>query len=253
MFLRTTAFYSKVYSILVELGGAPEGMRYTFLHALSNDTYPSKEWRFQGVLGLGGKYRNDRNVVDCYPEDETPKRLNLINQMNNELKNLEEKPILYIDMDGVVADFDHEIKKVHPTCFELEDGDERGKIIDEICEADVHIFNRLRPMDGAIEAVKLLNEYYNILFLSTPMWNVPESFTDKRHWIERHFGEIGKKKLVLSHNKHLHIGDFLIDDRLKNGAEKFPGMHIHFGQAKFPNWQSVLDYLLPTKPQLKKQ
>jgi len=36
----------------------------------------------------------------------------------------------------------------------------------------------------------------------------------------------------------------LIDDRTVNGAGEFQGVHIHFGQEKFPNWKSVLDYLL---------
>jgi len=52
--------------------------------------------------------------------------------------------------------------------------------------------------------------------------------------------------LILSHNKHLNIGDYLIDDRLANGVEKFTGEHIHFGTERFPDWQSVCDYLLPS-------
>lgn len=241
---RNKRFYQRVYDVLVNLGGASEVMRDTFLYAHCHDTYPTKEWRFQGHLGFGGKYRSELNSVDCYAENETPKRLELIKQMNKELKKLEELPILYIDMDGVVADFDHEIKKVHPTCFELEDGEERSRIIDSICENDVRIFERLRPIDGAVEAVNKLKDHYYILFLSTPMWNLPQSFTDKRLWIEKYFGDVGKKRLILSHHKHLNIGEYLIDDRLKNGSEYFTGEHIHFGTEKFPNWDSVLKYLL---------
>jgi len=36
---------------------------------------PCTEWRFQGSLGFGGKFRYPRMSVDCYPEDETPARL----------------------------------------------------------------------------------------------------------------------------------------------------------------------------------
>ena len=45
-------------------------------------------------------------------------------------------------------------------------------------------------------------------------------------------------------NKHLNKGDYLIDDRTANGADRFEGEHIQFGTDKFPNWAVVLDYLL---------
>ena len=40
---------------------------------------------------------------------------------------------------------------------------------------------------------------------------------------------------------------FLIDDRLKNGAERFPGELIHFKTDLFPDWPSVMDYLKDRK------
>ena len=48
----------------------------------------------------------------------------------------------------------------------------------------------------------------------------------------------------MSHNKNLNIGDYLIDDRTANGAGQFKGEHIHFGTEQFPDWDSVLKYLL---------
>ena len=39
-------------------------------------------------------------------------------------------------------------------------------------------------------------------------------------------------------------GDYLIDDRTKNGAGEFDGELILFGSEKFPNWQSVCAYLM---------
>ena len=50
--------------------------------------------------------------------------------------------------------------------------------------------------------------------------------------------------MILTHNKNLSIGDFLVDDRLKNGVDKFKGEHIHFGTEKFPDWEVTLKYLL---------
>lgn len=39
-------------------------------------------------------------------------------------------------------------------------------------------------------------------------------------------------------------GDYLIDDRLVNGVEKFEGELIHFGSEKFKGWKEVLEKLM---------
>ena len=46
-------------------------------------------------------------------------------------------------------------------------------------------------------------------------------------------------------------GDILIDDRDKNGTDQFEGQWIQFGSTQYPDWQSVLDYLLPNEQQSK--
>jgi hypothetical protein len=48
------------------------------------------------------------------------------------------------------------------------------------------------------------------------------------------------------------MGDYLIDDRLKNGAGEFSGELLRFGYDwendnkpnEYPDWDSILDYLL---------
>ena len=52
------------------------------------------------------------------------------------------------------------------------------------------------------------------------------------------------KRLIISHRKELCQGDYLIDDRGKNGTSEFAGEWIEFGSEQFPNWESVLQYLL---------
>ena len=42
--------------------------------------------------------------------------------------------------------------------------------------------------------------------------------TDKRFWIEDHFGTMFHKKMFITHRKDLLVGDYLIDDRTKNGC-----------------------------------
>jgi 5'-nucleotidase len=50
-------------------------------------------------------------------------------------------------------------------------------------------------------------------------------------------------RLILTHNKNLNKGDFLIDDRTANGADRFEGEHIHFSKEPFMNWNDVMEYL----------
>ena len=100
------------------------------------------------------------------------------------------------------------------------------------------------PMPGAIEAVKLLSEHYDVYILSTAPWKNSSAWSDKITWIIKHFGELFKKRVILTHCKNLCHGDFLVDDRGKNGASEFAGEWIEFGSAFYPGWEDVVDYLL---------
>lgn len=75
---------NKIYDLLVSVGGAREKERESFIYHHTNGC---DEWRFQGKLGFGGKYRSRTNTVDCYLEDETPERTKIVKQLNEELQN----------------------------------------------------------------------------------------------------------------------------------------------------------------------
>ena len=52
------------------------------------------------------------------------------------------------------------------------------------------------------------------------------------------------KRLIISHHKDLCKGDYLIDDRVKNGDGEFEGELIMYGSDRFPDWMSVINYLI---------
>lgn len=154
-----------------------------------------------------------------------------------------EKPILYVDMDGVTADFYGAVTKLAPpgkTFLANQDSD----WVTEVCVKNPNIFRRLEPIPGAIAAINRLSAHYHILFLSAHMCEVPQSLTDKFLWLESYFGTWSHRRLKLTHEKHRAIGHYLIDDRITNGVDKFTGKHIHFGTTEFPDWEAVELYLM---------
>jgi 5'(3')-deoxyribonucleotidase len=137
-------------------------------------------------------------------------------------------------MDGVLVDFESGIKSLSSDELLLYENR-----LDEV----PGIFSKMHPIKGAIEAFKQLNNHFDVYILSTAPWENPTALNDKLAWIKNNIGEIARKRVIFSHNKHLNIGDYLIDDRIANGVIDFKGMHIHFGTEKFPNWEVVLEYL----------
>lgn len=82
----TTEEATHVYDILQDICGAPDGWRDLFIHRFTEpDKYGMQsEFRFFGKLMFGGKFniKNKKWHVNCYPEDETPERMNMIEEAN---------------------------------------------------------------------------------------------------------------------------------------------------------------------------
>lgn len=147
-------------------------------------------------------------------------------------------------MDGVLANFEAELHFRFPLLKAMPSGQEKNDKIDFlILNKARDIFDYLIPMPFAVEAFNTLCDHYDVHIVSTAMWDLPESFIAKRKWVEKWLGPKAKKKLTLTHYKGFFEGDYLIDDRIKNGVAEFKGEHIHFGTEKFPDWPTVLTYL----------
>ena len=80
--------------------------------------------------------------------------------------------------------------------------------------------------------------------MSNSPWENPTALNDKLDWVKKYLGKYAYKRLILTHNKLLNHGHYLIDDREKNGADIFVGELILFSGERFPNWNAVIEYLI---------
>lgn len=143
-----------------------------------------------------------------------------------------QKKTLYIDMDGVLVDFDSGVAKSEPDILAAYEGQ-----YDNI----PHVFSKMDPMPGAIEAFKSLQEKYDVYVLTTAPWRNETALQDKKDWLNKYLGDLIKKKVIFSHHKELLIGDYLIDDREVPG---FQGKQFLFGSEEYPDWDSIMKELL---------
>ena len=104
-------------------------------------------------------------------------------------------------MDGVLVDFESGVKKAEPDLLKSYQGQ-----YDNI----PHIFSWMEPMPDSIKAFKKLNEKYDMYILTTAPWRNETALQDKKDWLNKHLGDIIKKKVIFSHHKELLMGDYLI-------------------------------------------
>lgn len=147
------------------------------------------------------------------------------------------KKRVFVDMDNVLVDFQSGLDQQSEHTLQQYAGR-----LDEI----PGLFGKMKPLVVAIDAVHQLNEYYDLFILSTAPWNNPSAWSDKVKWVTEYLDDLFHKRMVITHRKDLCQGDYLIDDRGKNGTSEFSGEWIEFGSERFPDWQSVLDYLIPS-------
>ncbi len=144
------------------------------------------------------------------------------------------RKVLYVDMDNVLVDFPSAFDRLDPPLLAQYEGR-----LDEV----PGIFSMMSPMPGSVDAFTELAGLFDTYVLSTSPWENPSAWSDKLLWVKKHLGQHAHKRLILSHHKNLNAGDFLVDDRTKNGADRFAGEHLLFGSARFPDWPSVTAYL----------
>jgi len=106
-------------------------------------------------------------------------------------------------------------------------------------------FLDMQPIKDSIESVKKLMDKYDVWILTAPSWQNPMCLAEKNMWIRKYFGIQFTQKIIISSDKSLCKGDYLIDDNKEGrGQDQFEGELILFGSEKYPSWSEVCKYLL---------
>jgi 5'-nucleotidase len=135
---------------------------------------------------------------------------------------------VFVDMDGVIVDFDGWMKRT-------------GLTGDEVKKTPGAYLNML-PIEEGINGVRsLVGMGFEVWLATKPPTGIAFAYADKVSWVYRWLPEF-KRRIIITHDKGLlgDEGDFLVDDRPhKANCRKFKGTLIAFKDGM--TWPLVID------------
>lgn len=141
--------------------------------------------------------------------------------------------IVYVDMDGVLADYDRAYEEVRMSMPAT-----------QYPQSLPGFFTGLHPIRDAITSFHSLSQHHDTYILTAPSNRNPHSYTEKRLWVEEHLGFEATERLIICSNKGLLKGDILIDDNVDGkGQENFEGQLIPFDHRVEGAWQQIIQQL----------
>jgi 5'-nucleotidase len=182
-----------------------------------------------------------------------------LNKAIRQMKDFQKR--LIVDMDGVMADIYSQF-----IAFEEKEFGYRQPIKDMLGKKEYEVFKNARQyiyengffrnapvMEGSIEAMKALNEKYEVFIVSAAM-EFPKSLPEKYEWLAEHFPFISWEQITFCGSKSVIRGDIMIDDHYKN-LDFFNGRTILFTQphnvgqddkthTRVETWKDILKLLL---------
>jgi 5'(3')-deoxyribonucleotidase len=135
---------------------------------------------------------------------------------------------LYLDMDGVLADFDSVAEQFFKNHPRDPASDQWPKAIWDQLTQVPNLYRNLPLMPRARELYQVANQFatelnWRVAILTAiPKGNdVPDAFQDKVDWAQEHFPNLRVYFGPYSKDKHHHArpGDILVDDRKSNCEE----------------------------------
>jgi 5'-nucleotidase len=154
-------------------------------------------------------------------------------------------PVVLVDMDGVLADFDAEVlarlaahhphvpRATRQNFYIAEDYPEHTALLRQI-SSEPGFFAALPLVDGALEGwQRIVDLGYHPRVCTSPLRRNRHCEAEKLGWLEKHFapvhGEAVAREAIVTRDKHLCDGIALIDDRpeIRHSATA-PWQHIVF-------------------------
>jgi len=122
-------------------------------------------------------------------------------------------PTIYLDMDGVVADF----QKGYMNAFNRDCSRDDSFTVTQQCLTMPYFFRTLPVIERGKDLYNRLIKKYQVIFLTTPMKGMNNCRADKVQWLRENFGE-GLTVLFSEHKEDYAQSSFdiLIDDMSYN-------------------------------------
>ena len=178
--------------------------------------------------------------------------LNKVHQLNTEETRINEnKKIIAMDMDGVVADF----AKSYKESFGRDANKDDPFTIQKFCETIPHFFRMLPVNKKGKDLFNELIKKYNVYFLTTPMGGMEYCKRDKIEWVQKNFGNFD---IVFNNNKAEYVIDdqsILIDDMTYNLSawSNAGGTAINFNKSNEEILNKIKNVFSPQKSILLKK
>jgi 5'-nucleotidase len=155
---------------------------------------------------------------------------------------------ILVDMDGVIADwgqafndsialFGEEAAAIprhqQQVTFDLNAGrTERERAIIGAVMVEAGFYSRLKPIPGARAALKgMLKAGHDVRICTSPWVSNPTCASDKLNWVADHYGSHWAARVIITTDKTLVHGDYLIDDKPLIKGERTPDWeHVLFTQ-----------------------
>ncbi len=138
--------------------------------------------------------------------------------------------IFLVDQDGPLAEFEtkwlREWRRLHPDKPHVAWEDRRTWSLEDQYDPEYHdalnaimdepgFFRDLPLVPGAAEGINMLNAMFpgQVFICTSPMKSNPTCASDKQAWVAEHLGRDWVKKMIITSDKTVVRGNFLIDDK----------------------------------------